>query len=160
MRTFLPALAIAAGAAAALSAAPAQAVTFSKLTTIYIASGVFDSGGAANTGVASSVHCSNVSGVTASVRFVVYGPTGAMIGNHTTSLAHAAAFTASTRLTTIFPQETALHAGAANPQGTLMIEATQSGVFCTAMVIDAATASPNGVGLHLVRVNPHPGTLE
>jgi hypothetical protein len=52
MRTFLPALAIAAGAAAALSAAPAQAVTFSKLTTIYIASGVFDSGGAANTGVA------------------------------------------------------------------------------------------------------------
>lgn len=44
--------------------------------------------------------------------------------------------------------------------GTVNIEATESGVFCTAMIVDADTAGPNGIALNLVRVNPHPGTVE
>ena len=44
--------------------------------------------------------------------------------------------------------------------GTVNIEATNSGVFCTAMIVDAASGNVDGVDLHLVRVNPHPGTVE
>ena len=44
--------------------------------------------------------------------------------------------------------------------GVVNIESTQSGVFCSAVTIDAAAISPDGVPLRLVRVNPHPGTVE
>jgi hypothetical protein len=45
-------------------------------------------------------------------------------------------------------------------QGVVNIESTQSGVFCTAEVLDAAASAPTGIARHLVRVNPHPGTVE
>ena len=48
---------------------------------------------------------------------------------------------------------------AAALQGVLNIEATQSGIFCTAMIVDGADAG-EGITLPLVRINPHPGTLE
>ena len=47
---------------------PASAVTFPSLTTIYVGSGVFDDGNGANVGTATSIHCSNVSGVDVQVR--------------------------------------------------------------------------------------------
>ena len=47
------------------------AVTFPSLTTIYVGSGVYDSGGGAHLGSATTFHCSNVSGVTATIRFHV-----------------------------------------------------------------------------------------
>jgi hypothetical protein len=41
------------------------------------------------------------------------------------------------------------------------VEATNSAVFCTAAVIDAGSATPAfSMPIHLVRVNPHPGTVE
>ena len=45
-------------------------------------------------------------------------------------------------------------------QGGINIESLQSGVFCNAMTIDAAAGTPIGVTLPLVRVNPHPGTVQ
>jgi hypothetical protein len=44
--------------------------------------------------------------------------------------------------------------------GVVNIESTESGMFCSAMLLDAAASAPHGVALHLVRVNPHPGTVE
>jgi hypothetical protein len=44
-------------------------------------------------------------------------------------------------------------------QGVLNVESTQSAVFCSAMVVPAATPQ-TGVALHMVRVNGHPGTIE
>lgn len=44
---------------------PALAATFPALTTIYYAVGVFDGGGAANSGTATTVSCSNLSGQSA-----------------------------------------------------------------------------------------------
>jgi len=46
---------IAATALAATIARPAAAVTFPSLTTIYVGSGVYDDGGAANSGIATSI---------------------------------------------------------------------------------------------------------
>ena len=45
-------------------------------------------------------------------------------------------------------------------EGVINIESTQSGVFCTAKTIDASATFPDGVILPLVRVNPHPGTVD
>jgi hypothetical protein len=33
-------------------------------------------------------------------------------------------------------------------------------VFCTAAIIDASLSGPVGVTPHIVRINPHPGSLE
>ena len=55
-----------------------RAVTFPSLTTIYVGSGVRDNGAATDAGVATSIHCSNVSGVSVQVRVLILGDTGAV----------------------------------------------------------------------------------
>jgi hypothetical protein len=90
-------------AASAFAFAPStSATTFPTLTTIYVGSGVFDSGGTAATGEATSIHCSNVSGVSVQVRALILGPAGAVEGSLTQTLAHGATVTFSTHQTTIF----------------------------------------------------------
>jgi hypothetical protein len=71
IKTTLTALAL-----AATLAQPASAITFSKLTTIYLASGVYDSGGPDQTGVATVITCSNVSGQTTTVRLLFLTSSG------------------------------------------------------------------------------------
>ena len=155
MKTYL------AAALAAILAQPATAITFPTLTTIYVGSGVTDTGSATEDGVATSFHCTNVSGVAATVRYLVLHSNGAIAGSLTLSAPHGATVTASTHAVFLFTEGT----NQINPtvmvqQGGINIESTQSGVFCTAMIVDAAAAVPNGIDLHLVRVNPHPGTVE
>ena len=152
-------------AAVALAAAtltqPAAAVTFPSLTTIYVGSGVYDDGNPTQVGEATSVHCSNVSGVSVQVRVLILGPTGGVAGSLTQTLAHGATETFSTHLTTIFIDGAGDLATGGVGQGVVNVEATNSAVFCTAAVIDAAGNPPAfSMPLHLVRVNPHPGTVE
>ena len=154
-------LSIAATALALTLVQPASAITFSKLTTIYVGSGVIDSGNSANTGLATSIHCSNVSGAAVQVRSLVLRHNGTLAGSLTASLSHGATFVFSTHLTVVFNDD----AGALNTQtvaeGALNVEATNSAVFCTAVVVDAQNFPPVFMSpLHLVRVNPHPGTVE
>ena len=134
----------------------APAITFPSLTTIYVASGVFDDGGVAHPGVATSVHCSNVSGQSAQVRVLVLDRVGADAGAVTQTVLHGHTRTFSTHGTSSsdFSLNTGLVA-----QGVLNVESTQSGVFCSAMVT-SAVAPQTGVPLHMVRVNAHPGTIE
>jgi hypothetical protein len=156
MKTHLAAVAL-----AAALAQPAAAVTFPSLTTIYVGSGVFDDGGADNAGVATSIHCSNVSGVLVEVRVLILDQTGAVAGSLTQTLAHGATVTFSTHPTAIFADGTTDLATGAVAQGVVNVEATNSAVFCTAAVIDAQNFPPVfTMPLHLVRVNPHPGTVE
>ena len=146
-------------ALAASLAQPASAITFPSLTTIYVGSGVFDDGGGA-AGVASSFHCSNVSGVTVSVRVLVLNAIGASFGDGTVNLAHGATATLSTHLTEIF-NDSDLGVIFGVKQGVVNIEATNSAVFCTAVVVAAGGSLPVFMSpIHLVRVNPHPGTVE
>jgi hypothetical protein len=150
--------------AAVALAQPASAVTFSQLTTIYIISGAKDSGGGANVGHATTVQCSNVSGVAANIRFLLLGPTGSVFAFLTrASVPHGATVTVSTHATLAYTTNESQLLGAGGAildAGALNIESTQSGVFCTASIIDASVADPEGFSLHLIRINPHPGAVE
>ena len=156
MKTTLAAITL-----AAALAQPAAAVTFPSLTTIYVGSGVTDNGGASDTGIATSIHCSNVSGVSTQVRVLILGSDGAVDGSVTRTLVHGATETFSTHQTSIFTDSPGNLATGTVNQGVVNVEATNSAVFCTAAVIDAAGFPPVfSMPLHLVRVNPHPGTVE
>ena len=137
-------------------AQPAAAITFPSLTTIYLGSGVYDDGSAANAGFATTVHCSNVSGQTTQLRLLVLNRFGAVVATETFLLTHGSSFTFSTHQTGFV--DNSLDTGAVG-QGVLNVESTQSGVFCSAMIVSAGSVA-SGVALHLVRVNPHPGTVE
>jgi hypothetical protein len=155
MKTTLTAIAF-----AATLAQPASAITFSKLTTIYVASGVTDSGNLPQTGVATTILCSNVSGANVQMRVLILSHVTDIKFSRTAAVAHGKVATFSTNDTLLFGDEDLLLNTGAIRQGTLNIEATNSAVFCTAAIVDAAAAIPNGIDLHLVRVNPHPGTVE
>ena len=155
MRTTLAAIAL-----AAAIAEPASAVTFPTLTTIYVGSGVLDDGSTFDAGIATSIHCSNVSGVAVQVRVLILGDTGAVEDSATRTPAHGGTVTFSTHPTRVFGENAFLETGLVR-QGVVNVEATNSAVFCTAVVVDAANLMPTFMSpLHLVRVNPHPGTVE
>jgi hypothetical protein len=139
-------------------AQPASAITFSQLTTIYLGSGVLDDGNSANTGTATSFTCSNVSGVTAQIRYLVLAANGQLAKSHSLSLLHGNTITVVTHATNTLFDDIILTTGFV-AQGVVNIESTQSAVFCTAVVLDAADKA-DGYALPLVRVNPHPGTVE
>jgi hypothetical protein len=145
-------------ATSAFAFAPtASATTFPSLTTIYVVADVYDDGSGTNLGVATSVHCSNVSGQSAQVRVLVLPTTGGTVaGVATRTVAHEDTQTFSTHDTGM-SNEANLNAGFV--QGLFNIESTQSAVFCSAMVVSAVDAE-EGVALHMVRVNGHPGTVE
>ena len=156
----ISALAIAATTAGLQSftraATPAPAITFPSLTTFYVASGVFDDGGGEDAGAATSVHCSNVSGQNAQVRVLVLNQIGGVEAANTQPVPHGWTQTFSTHATLF--DEAILNTGLVS-QGVLNVESTQSGVFCSAMIVPAATPQ-SGVALHMVRINGHPGAIE
>jgi hypothetical protein len=155
MRTTLIALFTAACAAIPTQA---SAITFSSLTTIYVGAGVQDTTGAgANT--ATVFACGNVSGVATTVRILILDATGGVVESFTQALPHGAHLTAATRGVATINGEVVLDSGGI-AGGLVNIEATQSGVFCTAAILDAVTPAVTGAALHLVRVNAHPGTVE
>jgi hypothetical protein len=145
-------------AAVALAAAlvqPAAAITFPSLTTIYVGSGVSD-----HPISATVFHCSNVSGATVDIRFLLLDPFGAIDGVQTIqNIDHGRTVTVATRVTNEF-SETFTFPGPVITEGAVNIEATNSAVFCTAKVVEPAADRPTGFTLPLVRVNPHPGTVE
>ena len=146
---------------AATLAQPAAAVTFPTLTTIYVGSGVYDDGSADENGQATSIHCSNVSGVSVQVRVLVLNNAGSVAGSRTVELAHGVTLTFSTHQTRFFSDGIADLNTPGVSQGVVNVEATNSGVFCTAVLVDALNVPPIFMSpLHLVRVNPHPGTVE
>jgi hypothetical protein len=154
-------LAAALAAFATLSGS-AAAVTFPSLTTIYIGSGVRNTVDIVDAGVATSFHCTNASGLTASVRFLVLNLNGSVAGTFTEpTLQHGRTQSVATHGTVVFGNEQATSAGTVINQGSIIIESTESGVLCTAAVVDAGTAIPAfAMPLHLVRVNAHPGTVD
>ena len=151
MKTYLTALAL-----TAVLAQPATATTFPSLTTIYVASGVVDQGGNATAGIATTVFCSNVSGQTAQVRVLILTSEGAIHAAGTATVPHGSTRIFSTHDTAL-DDSVILNTGFA--LGVLNVESTQSGVFCSAMIINSGFAN-DSVALHMIRVNPHPGTVE
>jgi hypothetical protein len=153
MKTTLSAIAL-----AATLAQPAAAITFPSLTTIYVGSGVTDDGGGENTGTASSFFCSNVSGLTAQIRVLILNAGGTAIASSpVVPLSHGNSTVFSTHATILGE---VLIATANLSTGTVNIESTQSGVFCRGAIVNAAGPRQDSSPIALVRVNPHPGTVE
>ena len=127
---------------------------------LYRFPGVRDNTGATNTGVATSFHCTNFSGVTETIRFVLRDQDSTVMANATFDLPHLQTVTASTHGTAAFLEDLFLSPGFSIGQGTMAIAATTTSIICTAMIVDASTASPVGVSLRGVRFNPAPGSQE
>jgi len=70
---------------------------------LYRVSGVRDNGGADNTGVATSFHCTNFSGVFETIRFVIRGANATVLANTALGLNHLETGTMSTHPTLSIP---------------------------------------------------------
>jgi hypothetical protein len=147
---------VAAAALVAALAQPAAAITFPALTTIYVGAGVTDFNGASKT--ATVFTCSNVSGQTANIRILVLRTDGTIASTYTEEVLHGRNTTVATSNIQLFA---AFSIATGNVlQGTVNIESTQSGVFCSAMLIDRLSFETTGITLRLVRINGHPGAEE
>ena len=130
-------------------------------TTIYIGVGVRDTGGMfTNSGISTTFICSNGSGVTANLRIAILHATGPLAGSHSFTLLHGRTWTGATRATAAFSDLVSITLNTVLEQGTAIIELDQTGVFCGAYITDGAAATPVGVPLRLLRLNPHPGVIE
>jgi len=154
--------------AAVLAAALAQAAsatTFPTLTTIYVIAGVKDSGDGQDTGVSTVMQCSNVSGVTTTIRFLLLSSSGSVLASKTVNnVLHGQTIEQPTEQTEAFTAELSpLISMTPVSSGVVNVESLQSGVFCNAVIVDAnaiAAEMATGFHPHIVRVNPHPGTVE
>ena len=144
----------------ALGAEQPDTRAFPNLTVIYVVPGVRDDGGAFNAGVATSFHCTNTDTQLRQLRFTLRGPIGNLVANATYNVPPQFAFTASTHFTNLYREDVQLAAGFIVDEGTTYISATSPSIFCTAMTVDAASTSPNGIALHMIRRNPASGSEE
>jgi len=129
------------------------------LQPLYLYSGARDNGGGAGTGVATSVHCTNFSGATEKIQYVVLNFDSSTKANLTLNIGQAQTRTASTHDTVLYAEDLILNSGVVN-QGVLGISATNINITCTAHTLDASAAIPNGIQLQGLRFNPIPGTFE
>jgi hypothetical protein len=127
---------------------------------IYRASGVFDNGGGSGSGTATLVHCTNASGVPEDLLVVVRQFDGSVLVSRTvTPVPSFRTVTLGTHSANTFPLDTNLATGGVD-QGMVAIGSTTTDMFCSFMVVDAASTTAQGISLHLVRYNSSSGTQE
>jgi len=138
---------------------PAYAGVNDPLQPVYVFPGARDNGGGAGTGVATSVHCTNFSGATEKLLYVVLNFDSSTKANLNLNIGQAQTRTASTHDTVLYAEDLILNTGVVN-QGVVGVSATNLNIVCTAQVLDASAATPNGINLHGIRFNPITGTAE
>jgi hypothetical protein len=143
---------------AATSAAPALAAS-GPSQVLYIFPGAFDNGGTTSTGVATIIHCFNFSPSTETIQYIVRNFSGTIVANVSSNINSFQTVTASTHANVLYASDVGLGTGVVN-QGVVGIAATSQNIVCTAQVIDASAAVPNGIDLHPTRFNPIPGSQE
>jgi hypothetical protein len=126
---------------------------------LYRFPGVFDSGHVTATGVATAFHCTNFSGATEIIRIVIRNFNSDVLCNFDFPIPHLGTRTTSTHNTNLYVEDFFLSTGAIG-QGTAAIAATSTSIICTAMTIDAGSATPVGIALRGIRFNPAPGSQE
>ncbi|MGH6925622.1 MAG: hypothetical protein ACRED5_17990 [Propylenella sp.] len=132
---------------------------FPNLTLIYAMSGVRDSGSADNTGVATTLHCTNFTSSTQQIRFVVRNFNGAVVANLTSNIGALVTVTRSTHGTAMTEDLPHLAPGVLINQGAMTIATTAANFTCTAQTVDAASGLPLD-DLHLTRFASWPGSQE
>jgi len=142
-------------AVAALAfAMPAQAAVGDPEIIIYRVAGMVDD---AAGGTASSIHCTNFSGVTETLRVVLRSQNSTIVFNNTFPVNHLNTIILSTHDVTIY-SDTNLATNSF--QGTAAIAATSINMTCTAMQVQSNITIPTGIALHMTRFNPIAGTQE
>jgi hypothetical protein len=110
-----------------------------------------------NSSTVTVVGCTNVSGVTVTVRFLALNPLGVVAADQTFSIPNGDTRTVATGSNSSY-NSVSLNTGVLN-QGAINVESTNAAVFCTAATINRNSTFPDGVDLHVVRVNAAPGTV-
>ena len=134
---------------------PSSAAPGDPLFLIYVIPGVRDDGGNGDKGTATIIPCSNVTGSPQAIRVRVWQWNGAALGTVNLNVDPATTWTFSTHATLAFNDDYLI-----NPpntpvfQGLAAVYATDRNIFCSAMVVDASSAVPAGIALHMVRKNP------
>src|SRR2546423_1424601 len=146
-------------AAAVAVQVPAHAAVTDPVQLTYVFAGARDNGGGAGTGVATSVHCFNFSGATEKLQYVVFNFDSSIKANLNLNIGQDQTRTASTHDTVLYAEDLILNTGVVN-QGSAIVGATSVDIVCTAQVLDAAAATPNGIDLHGLRFNAVPSTAE
>jgi hypothetical protein len=139
-------------------AGSAPQVVGGTLVPVYLVTGVRASG-TDNSGPATSFICTVSSGAVETINIKVLNSGGMQVIDQNINVGSPNTQTFSTNATVLF-SEVLLSAPAINPAGVATIFATSNLVFCTAMLLDAANASPQGIALHQVRFNSAPGIQE
>jgi hypothetical protein len=132
----------------------AALATGDQLQVLYRIAGVTD-----KAGVATSFHCSSLSSVTETVSIVVRNFNGTVRANTSFSVAPSQTKTATTRATNLYVEDVILNTISVT-QGLALIRATSRDVICSAIVVNATAAVPQGIALHMVRSNAQAGTQE
>ena len=127
---------------------------------LYRVPGVTDDGSAPdNFGVATVFHCTSFSGVNEILRVVIRDTGTTLRSNVNIVMPHLSTGTLATHKTALFDNELTLITGIIK-QGTAAIAATSTSIVCTAMIVDAASTTPVGIALRMIRFNPAPGSQE
>ncbi|WP_424360409.1 hypothetical protein [Methylocystis parvus] len=133
-----------------------QAVTDTEVV-VYRLPGAMSSG-VSNTGVATSMRCTNYSQAPETLHFFVDDAFGNIVIDTKYVLGGRDTYAFSTNATASMAE---LILGApAFMNGTMRLLSTTTNMHCTAMIHDASTAVPTGIAAHLIRVNPREGTQE
>jgi hypothetical protein len=138
-------------ALAVATAAPASAGVNDPEIILYRVSGVLNGNGA------TAFFCTNFSGVNENIRIVIRNADSPVLFNGAFPIAHLNTLAATTKGVGAYG---GLNLALGAFQGTAAIAATSVNITCTAMQVDAASSSPQGIALHMTRFNPIAGTQE
>jgi len=114
-------------AAALVCADPAQAAVNDPEVIIYRFPGV-RAAGPDNTGVQTSFHCTNFSGLIENIRFVTRDSSSALKSNFIVPIVHLGTVTVSTHFTAAYAEHASLNTGVVT-QGTTAIAATSINII-------------------------------
>jgi len=134
---------------------PAQAGINDPEVLIYRLSGVIDD----NSGFATSIYCTNFSGVIETVRVVIRAADSTLKANVPSNVAHLNTTVWSTRDVILYTNDINLNTGPVN-LGTAAIAATSVNVTCNAVQVQFANTNPITAPLHMTRFSPIAGSEE
>jgi hypothetical protein len=107
-----------------------------------------------NAGTATVIHCTSFSGAEEMVRLTIRNWDNALLVQTSYSIGVQRTATASTHFTAFFSEDLSLFSTATVvDQGYIAVHATSTNILCSAQVVDAASATPNGWALPRVRFN-------
>lgn len=116
--------------------AKATRAAINQFPILYSITGARDDGSADNTGIATTIHCTNPTRFTAQAQFVILNFNTTLAVNQTFAISKSRTFTASTHRTVIYDEDVSLASGVLN-EGWIRIFSDNAQLLCSAEVVDA-----------------------